>query len=345
MRADQLGIDSAARVVAMSANGTMVAATSMRRLAIWDISGDSAAQRFDYGGVDPKSVPPAREIQVGAAGRLVLIPMPVPGSIWRYVLDGSADTVPRVLGEARDHDLAADPVRPRVAFGLAETRAVVVADLASGTFDTLDLGPARTAPVDAVLPPTAKFTPRGDRLLVQPSPDAIYVWDLETRHIVDSLTGVSIYGQLESSVDGSVVAALDGLMVQFWRRGSRTPTSFFRWKPGASPNAFALSPDGAMFAYDRSGRIMLGDVARGDIIGEIETGNGAAVALTFADDGRSVVAVSRAGSMVRVVTDPDAWIERACAIVRSREAPNRFTVNGPAGAQLPRRCRVAPTTR
>jgi hypothetical protein len=133
--------------------------------------------------------------------------------------------------------------------------------------------------------------------------------------------------------------------VQFWRDGSRKPTSFYRWKPGAPPNAFALSPDGAMFAYDRTGTIILGDVARGDLIGEIETGNEAAVALTFADDGRSVVAVNRAGSMVRVVTDPDAWIERACSIARSREARARFTANGPTGAELPRRCQTEGMTR
>ncbi|HUQ79504.1 MAG TPA: WD40 repeat domain-containing protein, partial [Gemmatimonadaceae bacterium] len=345
MRATVIGIDSTASVVAMSADGRQVAATSMRGTAIWDIGGDSAARRFDYSGVDSKSFPPARHMEIGAAGRLVLIPMPVPDSIWRYALNGSPDTVQRILGQARDHDLAADPVRPRVAYGVPNRRAVVVADLASGTFDTLDLGRARNAPVDAVLPPTAKFSPRGDRLLVQPSPDAIYVWDLATRRVVDSLTGANIYSQLESSADGGVVAALDGLMVKFWRGGSPKPTSFYRWKPGAPPNAFALSPDGAMFAYDQSGKIMLGDVTRGDIIGEVDTENGNAVALAFAGDGRTVVAVSRAGSMVRVVTDPEAWIARACAIVRSREAHDRFTANGPAGAQLPRRCETVPATR
>ena len=215
----------------------------------------------------------------------------------------------------------------------------LVAEPASGIADTFDLGRDPQFKPDPELAPTVEFSPRGDFLIVQPTQMALYVWDLATKQVRDSLIGIAVLSTLLASDDGGVIAAMDGTLVQFWRRGQREPSSRFRWKLGAPPRAFAMSPNGELFAYDHEGKVTLGDVTRGDIIGEIDTGQDAAVSVSFVDGGRAVVAVSPDGRVTRIATHPDAWIKRACEIAAAREAFERFGVYGPgAGVAPPQRC-------
>jgi len=260
----------------------------------------------------------------------------------RYLIQGAKDSVERVIRSPGDEAIAVDPVHARVAYGLRGTRAVVVMAPASGIADTLDLGRDPAVAVDTESVPTVEFSPRGDLVLVQPSPMAIYVWDIATKQVRDSLIGIAVNSTLLASEDGSVIASMDGVMLQFWRRGEREPSSRFRWKPGAAGRTLALSPNGELFAYDFEGKVTLGDVRRGDIIGEVETGQGAAVTLAFVDKGRALVAVSPDGRIARIATHPDAWVRRACDIAAARAAFDRFGVYGPgAGVAPPQACRSA----
>jgi hypothetical protein len=182
-------------------------------------------------------------------------------------------------------------------------------------------------------------------LLVQPSLLKLYVWDVAAKQVRDSLIGIAVMSRLSASADGSVIAAMDGTLVQFWR-GTREPSSRFRWKNGAAPRAFTISGNGQLFAYDYAGKVTIGDVARGDIIGEMETSQGAAASLVFSPDDTELIAVSTDGRVTRIATNADAWMKRACAIASGREGVSRFGVYGP-GAKIapPRRCQPAPASR
>jgi len=230
--------------------------------------------------------------------------------------------------------------------GVPGTSSPIVADLVTGAADTLRVKVDPRFAVDTSMEPTVEFSPRGDLLLVQATQFSIYVWDLATKQVRDSLTDIAVYANLLASDDGSIVAATDAGMVQFWRRGSREPSSQFLWKLGAPPRTFALSPNGDLFAYDRDGKVTLGDVTRGDIIGEIETGLGSAIGLAFVDDGRAFVAVNTEGRVARIATDPDAWVQRACAIAAAGGAFDRVRIHGRAAAVAPpQRCRPEPVKR
>ena len=285
-------------------------------------------------------------IRIGAAGRLVLIPPPGGDSGWRYLMQGASGPLEHIFRTPGDATLSVDPVRPRVAYGVPGTSSAIVADLVTGAADTLRVKVDPRFAVDTSMEPTVEFSPRGDLLLVQATQFSIYVWDLATKQVRDSLTDIAVYANLLASDDGSIVAATDAGMVQFWRRGSREPSSQFLWKLGAPPRTFALSPNGGLFAYDRDGKVTLGDVARGDIIGEIETGLGSAIGLAFVDDGRAFVAVNTEGRVARIATDPDAWVQRACAIAAAGGAFDRVRIHGRAAAVAPpQRCRPEPVKR
>jgi hypothetical protein len=278
--------------------------------------------------------------EVGASGRLLVEGSHPGGQPPRYVFHGGNDSLPTAVPSPRSAERSVDATTARVAYALPGTRAVVIANLETGTLDTLDAGRDASGRrfSDSTAAPPVMFSPRGDLLVTQASQFAALVWDLASRRVRDSLSDFASYAALRVSEDGSIVAGVDPLMVQFWRRGSHVATSRFRWKQGIPSSAFALSPDGTMFAADVAGTVTLIDVARGDVLGEIETDQGAAVALTFVDGGRALLAVNPIGQIARIVTDPDAWADRACAIANSRNSLERWGVDAPARSRPPRRC-------
>jgi WD40 repeat protein len=340
IRRSALPIDTATKVTSLTKDGRL--AVTQRgfggELVVWDITTSPAVRGAVYDRAARRRIV-GQDVYIGASGGLL-----VAGSSDRdggpaYGCQGAGDAPDRLVGSPKDAAVAVDASTARVAYALPGTRTVVVADLAARTADTLragiDKGPKFW---DSNLPAPVEFSPRGDLLVTQGPQFSILVWDLATRRVRDSLSGIGVYAGLGTSADGSVVAALDGLMVQFWTRGRHEPTSRFRWKSGPPPDVFALSPDGRLFAIDTDGVVTLGDVARGDIIGEIETGQGQAVGLTFGDSGRALLAVNAAGQMVRILTDPEAWLARACAVAYSKESIERWIVDAPAGSRPPQRC-------
>jgi len=340
IRRSALPIDTATKVTSLTKDGRL--AVTQRgfggELAVWDITASPAVLRAVYDRAARWRIV-GQDVYIGASGGLLVAGSSDGDGGPAYVFQGAGDAPDRLVGSPKDAAVAVDASTARVAYALPGTRTVVVADLAARTADTLragvDNGPKFW---DSNLPAPVEFSPRGDLLVTQGPQFSILVWDLATRRVRDSLSGIGVYAGLGTSADGSVVAALDGLMVQFWTRGRHEPTSRFRWKSGPPPDVFALSPDGRLFAIDTDGVVTLGDVARGDIIGEIETGQGQAVGLTFGDSGRALLAVNAAGQMVRILTDPEAWLARACAVAYSKESIDRWIVDAPAGSRPPQRC-------
>jgi len=337
-----LPIDSMTGVTGVAPYGALVGTGSTDGFDVWDVTSTPPLRRARYDGRAFRELTALQEVRIGDSGRLVLVPAADSDRGVRYLIPGSSDSVERIIRNPGNAPIVVDPVRARVAYGLPGTRAVVVMEPASGIADTFDLGRDPSVAVDTESVPLVEFSPRGDLLLVQPSQMTFYVWDIATKQVRDSLIGIAVNSNLLASEDGSIIASMDGLMLQFWRRGEREPSSRFRWKPGTSARTLALSPNGELFAYDHEGKVTLGDVRRGDIIGEIDTGQGTAIALAFVDGGRALVAVSPDGRIARIATHPDAWVQRACGIAAAREAFVRFGVYGPgAGVAPPQRCRPA----
>ena len=298
VRRSTLPLDSLASVIGPMRDGRLAGAMADESFDVWDITAAPPIRRARHPQLPLDQPLQSLGIRIGAAGRLVLIPPPGGDSGWRYLMQGASGPLERVPGHPR-RDASVDPVRPRVAYGVPGTSSAIVADLVTGVADTLRVKVDPRFAVDTPMEPTVEFSPRGDLLLVQATQFSIYVWDLATKQVRDSLTDIAVYANLLASDDGSIVAATDAGMVQFWRRGSREPSSQFLWKLGAPPRTFARRLNGGLFAYDRDGKVTLGDVARGDIIGEIETGLGSAIGLAFVDDGRAFVAVNTEGRVAR----------------------------------------------
>jgi WD40 repeat protein len=341
MRRSAIPIDTIARMTGLTTDGRLAIVQHEfgGTISVWDITVSPPVQRFSYDRIARRRLT-GSEFDIGASGRLLVERTHAGGNAPRYVIFGGNDSLPTSIPAPPRAEMSVDASTARVAYALAGTRAVVIANLETGELDTLDAGRDASGRrfADSTLGPPVMFSPRGDLLVTQASQFAVLVWDLATRRVRDSLSDFASYSVLRVSEDGSIVAAVDPLQVQFWRRGTHEATSRFRWKSGIPSTAFALSPDGGLFAADVAGTVTLIDVARGDILGEIETDQGAAVALTFVDGGRALLAVSPTGQIARIVTDPAAWADRACAIASSRNSLERWVVNAPAGSRGPRRC-------
>jgi WD40 repeat protein len=331
-------MDSASRMTALTANGKFAVAQSDTVLSVWDVAASRYVGRVRYRPSVSDRLRLRTTVDVGGAGQLVAAPARDPSHRGpRDVFDVSTGRLARAVDAPIEAGVAIDPSSARVAYGLPGTRAAVVMDLEQpGRADTLDFGIEPRDAIDSTYAPTVAFSPAGDVLVVQASQASLLVWNLANRQVRDSFIGIGMYASsVLASEDGRTVAAVQEDMVQFWRTGTPAPFARLRWTMRSE--TVALSPDGTLFAFDNNGTVTLVDVARGEALGQVETGGISAVGLAFVDGGRALMLVNEEGHVTRIVTDPHAWVSRACGIAGSAAAVERWVDDAPA-ASVPPRC-------
>ena len=333
-----IAMDSVSQIVTLGADGRFAVGMNDTVLTVWDVPGSRAVGRATFRRASSQLLPADFSIDIGAAGRLVAGPARESGGRGpRDVFDVTTGRLVRSVDVSPDAVVAIDPARARVAYGIRGTHAAVLLDLAQpGRADTLDPGSMPRYQLDSSYAPIVAFSPRGDLLIVQSAQGSILVWDLATRQLRDSLTGTAFYSsQLIASEDGSTVAAVGIDATSFWRKGQSAVFSRYR---GTTPNAIALSPDGSLFAFADHGIVTLADVARGEPLGQLETGHERVSHLAFVDSGRALIVVDELGNGVRIATSPDAWMDRACSVASSAEAIDRWVDDAPAASRPPQWC-------
>ena len=348
----RLPLEPGTDVVAGTPDGKFVAAKLGDVFTIWDVErrrpvGRAVALTY------PDSVRAFADARAALAdgGRLLAAPALEmegrgPRDLYRTADGTRRGTVAPPSGSAA----AFAALGTRVAWGIPGSRAVVVTDLAKpGVADTLDPGVDRRTKIDSGWAPSAELNSRGNLLVVQPTQFSLLVWDVGTRQVRDSLTAISLYSSnLFLSDDGSTIGATvgyDGEAITFWRHGSREPLTTLRVPGIGSMRVAALSSNGALFAVYTTRRITLADVARGEVLGEIDLGPGSAGAIAFIDGDRTLLAVSAGGRIMRIPIDPEVWVGRACRIAASTESFQRFSVDAPGGMAPPARCTRRPSGR
>jgi WD40 repeat protein len=346
IRTRKLAIDTGIAVKAISPDARLFATQSDSSIALWDmVSGKrvGAAVALHY----PDTVQAANDALVAIAGNgrfLVSPPVEISNRGPRDLFDATTGARARSLAVRPSTAMAFAALGSRVAHGIIGTRKVVVEDLAKpGVVDTLDPGPDPRAQVDTAFGLELAFSPRGNVLATQATQMTVLVWDVDKRQLRDSLTGMSLYqDRLRITDDGRTIAAANDNQgeVTFWHTGSHDPISRLRLTDVGRFDVAALSSNGQLYAIYKFNSVVLADVARGEVIGEIVIGNGTGGGIAFTDDDRTIVAINSAGRVMRIPVDPDAWLARACAIAGSPESLQRFSVDAPAGTTIPARCKL-----
>ena len=346
VRVSALPLEEAAEVVFLSPDGKVAAAQGLA-ITIWDVEA-----RRQVGDAIPVSTRadqprlPVLPIVAGGSGRFIAAPGLLLGA-------QRTETFFDVRQPAASPKLAAtdnappsfEPLGTRVAYGLTGSRRVVIEDLGNpGAPDTLDPGPNPGMPVDSTWGAPTAFNQRGDVLVAQVALGHVLVWDLSTRRVRDSIAvDGGMATQLYVSDDGSRVAMVFSFdkAVAFWGRGWPNPVRTLRLPTVSGWYSSALSADGRSFAVSSYEAVVLADVERGEVVGELVVPSGGSL-VAFADGGRELVAVSGDGRVHRVSTDPAAWADRACRVAASPDSFRRFREDAPAGVQPPKRCASPP---
>ena len=140
------------------------------------------------------------------------------------------------------------------------------------------------------------------------SRDALLVWDVSTRRIIDKLTRASedpyVHG-LAYSPDGNTIAAASGASVYLWDAG----TTRLRYRLTEDTHdghdydvrSVAFSPDSTTLAsgggfYDRT--VLLWDVKTGTLKNILKGHSGAIVSLAFSPDGTTLASGSHDGTVL-----------------------------------------------
>ena len=165
--------------------------------------------------------------------------------------------------------------------------------------------------------PNVDVSPDGELLAVaQFQPNAVLLVERASGRVVATVDDVNASWQLEFSPDGSLLAAGgdDGLVTLIDPESGRQVGAPL---PGVDGPVLTLafSPDGDRLVTSSQGTVELWDVRRRQRIVRVTPGDpGPPLFAWFADDGRTVVAADDRGGIWSIPSEPDAWVDGACAI-------------------------------
>lgn len=329
------------QVSRMSADGRLVSEITDTVMTTWELATAKPTGRAVYRPPNSGTLAIGFSVDIGGGGRYAAAPSALSsGRGARGVFDMTSGRLARRIDASDGAAVVIDPANARVAYGLTGTRAAVLMDVVSGNADTLDAPGDPRATLEPEYTPTVAFNAKGTVLAVQTDQLSLTVWDLTRLAVRETLSAIALYAsQLLVSDDGQTIAAVHSDMVQFWRAGKAEPVAKLRWNVGLTD--VALSPDGSLFAFQEYGLVTLVDVARGEPLGQIGVRGDWRAGLAFVDGGRALRLADGSGRVVRIPTNTDAWVTRACSIASSPDAMARWVDDAPAGSTQPIRCGAA----